>query len=99
MADALIEEHDWHLERADAYETAEPGSAEYDAIRATVDSDRETRRQLKLKVRWSTRMPRQCSWHTAPHSHAHPDDESADDADDGHNARERRPSEAEAKHP
>ena len=51
MADALIEEHDWHLERADAYETAEPGSAEYDAIRATVDSDRETRRQLKLKVR------------------------------------------------
>ena len=68
MTEALIEKHDWHLEQADAYETAEPGSAEYDAIRATVDSDRETRRQLKLKVRWTTRphMPRQCSRHTAP---------------------------------
>ena len=72
MAEALIEKHDWHLHQADAYETAEPGSVEYDAsIRTTVDSDRETRRQLKLKVRLSTSTYAH-TVHTAPCTRASP---------------------------
>jgi hypothetical protein len=49
--DTLVAAHHDALYQADLYEMAESGDEVYDRVRATTGSDREARRELKLKVR------------------------------------------------
>lgn len=54
--ETLVAAHHDALDQADLYEMAEPGDKVYDTVRTTTTTDREARRELKLKVR-SPRHP------------------------------------------